>query len=115
MKKLRIGFLLQSENCPRWQQEILQRVEENDQFSIELLAFNAETIERKQNEGIDRKAVKRSFFANVKRLCRIGLSIINPRGYGLYNIYHRFDEKYNRQENDLWSTTDIDSFKHAKK
>lgn len=133
MKALRIGFLLQNDHCPQWQYDILQRIEKDQNLSIQMIAFNGESQlkgahlkgassqknatlcqnnnkqSNKQSNSKQANFIIGSIFSRIERLVRIGFSILNPFAYGLANIYHRIDEKYNRQAQDLWSEMPINS------
>ncbi len=111
-KKLRIGFLLQSEECPAWQHDILQRILKDTDLKICLIAYNGE---KQQQKNIDRSPanIKPPLFSALIRPLRTFASLINPFAYGIPHLYQRLDAKYNHESKKLWQPRNIGSFPNA--
>ena len=88
---MKIGILLQSEKCPKWQREIINAIQEHKKLTLSVLIYNGEprnTVEKK---------VSRS-----PKLLRVANSILNPFGHGLIHLYSLWDNKKHAEEDGLW-------------
>ena len=107
MKTLRIGFLLDGPQCPKWQLDIIARIQKTNELEICLFALNGE--HKKISIDVTKKKTNKliSLLWKLSKPLRLIWSIFNPSGYGIPIIYHRFDHKYNGHLNHLWDKDNI--------
>jgi len=112
LAKLRIGFLLQKYTCPKWQYDILDRIEKETNLEICFIGVNGEVTEQQKTEE---PPVKQNITNCLTRRFRQVFSLINPSSYGLPHLYQVWDEsKHKSPENDLWQELPIPKLNSAK-
>ena len=110
MKTLRIGFLLQGDECPQWQYDILQRIEETPMLEVSLLVFNGEFKAAKDKKNhTDEETVFAKLTKKLFVPFRRAYSLLNPFAYGIASLYNRLDENNNATLKPLWKQHTIDS------